>query len=251
MFILYLHSNKLRKYTRYPPFSPEKFAIPRLAMVHGDAFLDEYISWVEAQRSSPTSEPNFLYLTTWAGLANRLIALLSAFALALATKRILVLDEDALPEPLLAPPVAWDVGSWPQFARLRTAQQAAVGEGKGWITTDTPGWVTIDTERKPFDATLERLGCANLSVAYPQRVLHFHSIAQYLVPLLQLNGNLAAAQGHPRLAGSLVARLARLVLRPAAPFAQAARAHASAQQPRPILGVQLRIHNVWVRLPAR
>ena len=47
--------------------------------MHGDAFLDEYISWVEeAQRSSPTSEPNFLYRTTWAGLANRLIALLSA-----------------------------------------------------------------------------------------------------------------------------------------------------------------------------
>ena len=52
---------------------------------YGDAFIDEYISWVEAQRSS-ASEPDFLYLTTWAGLANRLIALLSAFALALATK---------------------------------------------------------------------------------------------------------------------------------------------------------------------
>ena len=219
--------------------------------MHGDAFLDEYISWVGAQRSSPASEPDFLYLTTWAGLANRLIALLSAFALAIATKRVLVLDEDALPEPLLEPPVAWDVDSWPQFARLRTEQRAAVGEGKGWLTTDTPGWVTIDTERKPFDATLERLGCANLSAAYPQRVLHFHSIAQYLVPVLQLGGNLAAAQGHPRLGGSLVARLARLVLRPAAPFAQAARAHASAQQPRPILGVQLRVHNVWVSLPAR
>ena len=167
--------------------------------MHGDAFLDEYISWVEAQRTSPTSEPNFLYLTTWAGLANRLIALLSAFALALATKRILVLDEDALPEPLLAPPVAWDVDSWPQFARLRTAQQAAVGEGKGWVTTDTPGWVTIDTERKPFDATLERLGCANLSVAYPQRVLHFHSIAQYLVPLLQLNGKTPISTPTPTL----------------------------------------------------
>jgi len=210
---------------------------------YGDAFIDEYISWVEAQRSS-ASEPDFLYLTTWAGLANRLIALLSAFALALATKRVLVIDESALPEPLLAPPVAWDVDSWPQFARLRTAQQAAVGEG--WLTTDTPGgWVTIDTERKPFDATLTLLGCANLSVAYPQRVLHLHSIAQYLVPLLQLNRNLATA--HPRLGGSPVARLARLVLRPAAPFAQAARMHASAQQPRPLLGVQLRLHNVWVR----
>ena len=97
---------------------------PLAAALHGDAFLDEYISWVGAQRSSPASEPDFLYLTTWAGLANRLIALLSAFALAIATKRVLVLDEDALPEPLLEPPVAWDVDSWPQFARLRTEQRA-------------------------------------------------------------------------------------------------------------------------------
>ena len=207
------------------------------------ALLEDHLTWSVSQRSG---EPNFVYLTTWAGLANRLIALLSAFVLSILTRRVLVLDEDAFPEPLLAAPVAWDVASWPQFGALRAAQEAAVAGG-AWMTTDTADWLTIDTERRPFSPTLQRLGCSNLSGdALPQRVLHFHSIAQYLVPLLLLNP--AADELRHALGSSPVARLAKYVLRPSPAFEAAVRAHPSvALLPRPLLGVQLRMHNNWVR----
>ena len=207
-----------------------------------DALFDEHHEWTILQRS--VDQPKFLYLTTWAGLANRLIALVSAYTLAVLTRRVLVLDESTFDEPLLEPPVPWEVAQWPQFAQLRAAQEAKIG-ASGWMTTDTAEWVTIDTERSPFDGPLARLGCANLSEAYPQPVLHVHSIAQYLVPLLLLNpagATLRRALGH-----APIARLAQRVLAPAPAFAAAAAAQPSAALPRPVLGVQLRMHNVWVR----
>ena len=197
------------------------------------SMLDRYAEWHAASLSKDDSR--FLYVTTWAGLGNRILAVLSAFVLAILTDRVLLLDEAVWNgEDLFAPPIDWSPVRWPAFVKLRASR-------------DTADWHTIDTDQHPFTETLSLLACANLTEAFPQRVLHLHSIGQYLVTLLLLRPLYPATELRERLGARPARQLMRFLLPPATSASQLLSAQPSLRLARPLLCVQLRMHNDWVR----
>ena len=125
---------------------------------------------------------------------------------------------------------------WPEFLALRREEGDARGE-----------WLTIETEKRPFTSMLTRLVCSNLSEAFPQRVLHLHSIGQYLGSLLLHRPDLpSAAELRTALGARPTRQLMRFLLPPADSAMQLLNAHPSMRLARPLLCVQLRMHNEWV-----
>ena len=179
---------------------------------------------------NPSSSTRYLYFVTWAGFANRVLALLSALVLAVLTDRVLLVSDDAFLPDLFELPIRWLASECAAFAALpRTSDE----------------WRVVETEQTPFTAELARLGCANLSAP---RVLEYRSIAQYLVPVLLRNPNLRGAALLQELGDSPVQSLLGYLLPPSARVRERlAELLADAPQHPRSVGLQLRMHNTWVR----
>ena len=93
-----------------------------------------------APRSRPSASARpYLYFVTWAGFANRVLALLSALVLAILTDRVLLVDDDAFPAHLFELPIRWLASECAYFSALpRTSDE----------------WRVVETEQKPFTAEL-------------------------------------------------------------------------------------------------
>ena len=192
--------------------------------------LSAYTQFHRASLSTPSPSTRYLYFVTWAGFANRVLALLSALVLAILTNRVLLVDDDAFPAGLFELPIRWLASECAYFSALpRTPDE----------------WRVVETEQKPFTAELAWLGCANLSAP---RVLEYRSIAQYLVPVLLRNPNLRGAALLRELGDSPVQSLLRYLLPPSARVRErlATLLADAPQRPRSV-GLQLRMHNTWVR----
>ena len=160
--------------------------------------LSAYTQFHRASLSTPSPSTRYLYFVTWAGFANRVLALLSALVLAILTDRVLLVDDGAFPDDLFELPIRWLASECAYFSALpRTSDE----------------WRVVETEQKPFTAELAWLGCANLSAP---RVLEYRSIAQYLVPVLLHNPNLRGAALLRELGDSPVQSLLRYLLPPSA-----------------------------------
>lgn len=192
-----------------------------------------------ARAEGPGGGQRFLYLTTWAGLGNRVLAVLSAFVLAILTDRILLLEESVWNgEHLFDAPIDWQPASWPAFVALRDRQSRT--------TATARLWTTIDTEEQPFPH-LPALLCANLTRSFPQRVLALRSIGQYLVPLLLSRTAAPAPELSAALGDEPARHLMRFLLPPTAALRERVDREPSMRLRRPLVCVQLRMHNDWVR----
>ena len=192
--------------------------------------LASYTEFHRASLGTPSPSTRYLYFVTWAGFANRVLELLSALVLAVLTDRVLLVDDDAFPAGLFELPIRWLASECAYFSALpRTSDE----------------WRVVETEQKPFTAELAWLGCANLSAP---RVLEYRSIAQYLVPVLLRNPNLRGAALLRELGDSPVQSLLRYLLPPSARVRErlATLLADAPQRPRSV-GLQLRMHNTWVR----
>ena len=110
--------------------------------------LAAYTKFHRAALVNPSSSTRYLYFVTWAGFANRVLALLSALMLAILTDRVLLVSDDAFPAGLFELPIRWLASECAYFSALpRTSDE----------------WRVVETEQKPFTAELASLGCANLS----------------------------------------------------------------------------------------
>ena len=192
--------------------------------------LSAYTQFHHASLANPSPSTRYLYFVTWAGFANRVLALLSALVLAILTDRVLLVDDDAFPADLFELPIRWLASECAYFSALpRTSDE----------------WRVVETEQKPFTAELAYLGCANLSAP---RVLEYRSIAQYVVPVLLRNPNLRGAALLRELGDSPVQSLLRYLLPPSARVRERlAELLADAPQRPRSVGLQLRMHNTWVR----
>ena len=218
-----------------PTPSEELRVAPSLAIDARDGFripptLSAYTQFHRVALVNPSSSTRYLYFVTWAGFANRVLALLSALVLAVLTDRVLLVSDDAFLPDLFELPIRWLASECAAFAALpRTSDE----------------WRVVETEQTPFTAELARLGCANLSAP---RVLEYRSIAQYLVPVLLRNPNLRGAALLRELGDSPVQSLLRYLLPPSARVRErlATLLADAPQRPRSV-GLQLRMHNTWVR----
>ena len=192
--------------------------------------LSAYTQFHRASLATPSPSTRYLYFVTWAGFANRVLALLSALVLAILTDRVLLVDDDAFPAGLFELPIRWLASECAYFSALpRTPDE----------------WRVVETEQTPFTAELAYLGCANLSAP---RVLEYRSIAQYVVPVLLRNPNLRGAALLRELGDSPVQSLLRYLLPPSARVRERlAELLADAPQRPRSVGLQLRMHNTWVR----